>query len=613
MKILYKYTPWFVVLIYLILFSVLRSPEREWDRIINSDGKGYYAYLPAIFIYHDLQFKFTETYEYQYYPANKSVFKEYRQKSGDQVVNKYFPGLAIIWLPFFLFGHLMAWLEIFPRDGYSLPYQYAILLSAFWFLFLGAKWLMKLLLANGASEKQASLVTLLIAFGTNLIFYVIIEPTMTHVYSFALVTGFLYASTRFYREPERKWFMRGLLALLLLMLIRPTNGMLILVLPFVAGSFSGLKAGFRNLVNNRSMWLRGAIMALLLMSVPMVLWYIQTGHPFVYTYGEEKLNLFSPNFLQILFSTNRGWFVYTPIAVVALGGFVVLFQTDRFRFYSLLIFLAVFIYVVSCWWVWYYASKFGQRVFIDIYAMTGLLLLFMFIRIKGTIWSKILTVTASLLILLNLVQFWQHSQWIFPPYNISSEIYRDAFFTFTRKARVYVPDEAIAKVSNIQNDMETEKAPLWMNQKTRTKLEASSGNWSSLADRKLPYSVGPEITPDSLFTTKNRIIRVQAMVLSPRERPEATLVVDFQNDEKSLSYNQVLLEKFVPANEWTLVEAAVYFPVNFPNQGRVKVYFYNPSSIYDLFIDDLSVDFISLKEQPQYLKLEGILLPEQIK
>ena len=67
MKYLYKYTPGIVLLIYLVALVGFRSPDSPFDRAINGDGKGYYAYLPAIFIYKDLQFKFTEAADYQYY------------------------------------------------------------------------------------------------------------------------------------------------------------------------------------------------------------------------------------------------------------------------------------------------------------------------------------------------------------------------------------------------------------------------------------------------------------------------------------------------------------------------------------------------------------------
>ena len=66
MKYFYKHTPEIILLVYILFFLGFKAPEKSWDRVINSDGKGYYAYLPAIFIYHDLQFKFVEGYEAQY-------------------------------------------------------------------------------------------------------------------------------------------------------------------------------------------------------------------------------------------------------------------------------------------------------------------------------------------------------------------------------------------------------------------------------------------------------------------------------------------------------------------------------------------------------------------
>ena len=78
MRRFWKYTPGFILLMYIFFFLVLRHPAQNWDRVINSDGKGYYAYLPAIFIYNDLNFRFVEFYENKYYPPDRSVFKEFR-------------------------------------------------------------------------------------------------------------------------------------------------------------------------------------------------------------------------------------------------------------------------------------------------------------------------------------------------------------------------------------------------------------------------------------------------------------------------------------------------------------------------------------------------------
>jgi len=85
MKQVLKYTPEFILGCYILLFLFFKNPGVPWDRSINSDGKGYYAYLPAFFIYHDFTYKFIASYEEKYYPADRSVFKEFRiQKDGIQ-------------------------------------------------------------------------------------------------------------------------------------------------------------------------------------------------------------------------------------------------------------------------------------------------------------------------------------------------------------------------------------------------------------------------------------------------------------------------------------------------------------------------------------------------
>ncbi len=612
MKYLYKFTPELILLIYIGLFLGFKDIDQRWDRAINSDGKGYYAYLPAIFIYHDLQYKFVENYEWQYYPENRSVFKEFRQPAGNGVANKCFPGLAILWLPFFLIGHLLAWLEIFPRDGYSFPYQMMIAISALWFLWKGARWLQQLLVRTGSTEKIAAFVTLTVTLGTNLIFFTIVEGSMTHVYSFALITLFALTTWKMFHEYRSKWFVRALLIYTLIILIRPTNALIILLVPFMAGSVEALKITFKRVTGDRLALIRGAIQALILLSVPFILWYLQTGKPIVYTYGDEKMDFFRPHMFNILFSYNRGWFVYTPIAFISLFGFIGLYRRNRMQFVSLLGFLFLFTYVLSCWWIWYYASKCGQRTFIDLYVVVGLLIMFLYESLDKIAWKRVLSAMFVVLIGLNIFQFWQHTRWIYPPNTITSEIFRDSFFSLHQTARVYLPAESISGQKSFTNDMESDQGLLWMNPLTRNDTVFHGGKWSSKTNPKIPYSIGLEVKMDTFFTTQNRLVRIEAWVLSQKILPEASLVVDFQADGKSLSYNSFLIEKFVPADEWTKVEAAFYVPENMPDNGVAKIYFYNPSKHYNFYVDDLRIDFISLKDEPDFHKIEGILLPNQV-
>jgi hypothetical protein len=608
MKHLYRYAPEFILTCYILIFIFFKHPANSWERVINSDGKGYYAYLPAIFIYHDLDYKFIEYYEDKYYPPDKLVFKEFRIETKGGIVNKCFPGLAIIWLPFFLIAHLLSYFLGFETDGYSILYQYAIAFSALFFLWLGCRFLFNFLIRINATPKLAAFITLLIGLGTNLIFYTIIEGSMTHVYSFALVTLFLYSTFRLFNEENGKWFLLSVFLFSLIVLIRPFNGLMILLAPFLFYLSVSPGGSFLKIVLNIKNLLSGLAIMIIMFSIPLLLWYSHTGQWIVYSYGDEHFNFTDPHFFSILFSYNRGWFVYTPIAFLSMAGFAGLFKENRKSFFWLLGFLLIFTFISSCWWMWYYASKCGQRIFVDFLALVGILLLYLFRWIKEkNILRNGMTLLLFLLLGLNLVQFYQHSRWIFPSVDINRKIYWNAFFSLHPVARVNIPDEIIINRKTLFNDMEKNSG--WMNEGTISSALAFSSNHSSLITRSQPYSIGFATKLDSLFTTKNKVIRITAMVLSHGRNSGASMVADFGTPEKSLNYMAFFLEPFVRPGKWTKVETAFYVPGDLPDHINVKIYFFLPPGSVPLFIDDMTIDFLSLKDEKIYSRLDGVLVP----
>jgi len=94
------------------------------DNTIRSDGTGYYAYLPAIFIYNDLQFDFLDNKAL----VNDDGASRVKLDNG-KIVNKYACGLALLQLPFFLIAYLLSFLFGQPIDGYSHFFQYLFLLG----------------------------------------------------------------------------------------------------------------------------------------------------------------------------------------------------------------------------------------------------------------------------------------------------------------------------------------------------------------------------------------------------------------------------------------------------------------------------------------------------
>ena len=182
-KFTVKYTCEIILFIYLILFFWVKQPYEEWDRVIETDGKAYYGYLTAIFIYHDLDFNFVEYYEDKYYPSDRSVYKEFRVPYKGDVVNRGFPGLAVLFLPFFLIAHLLTLLFGFEPNGYYNIYQYTMGLATMFDHWKGCKFLIELLKKLSQNDVLDTFVVFKISVGTNIINYAIVEYTKAKIYN----------------------------------------------------------------------------------------------------------------------------------------------------------------------------------------------------------------------------------------------------------------------------------------------------------------------------------------------------------------------------------------------------------------------------------------------
>lgn len=276
-----------IMLLYAIVFLLVKSPGDPFDRLIINDGKGYYAYLPALFIYQDLEFGFVEYYESKYYPSDSdpSYFKEFRFGFRGETVNKTFAGIAVLMLPFFLLAHIIA-LPLGIADGYSIIYQYAIGFSAYFYLWLGLLVLRKFLSLFSDKPALVALILFAIAAGTNLVYYTVVEGTMPHVYLFFLVNLFLLLAYRAIHERQPVFYLGASVAFALILIIRPQNGFIILALPFLAGSHQTFTGAVKFLFRKKLLLLKSLLVAAAIVMLQVVLWYAQTGHLLVYSYGK---------------------------------------------------------------------------------------------------------------------------------------------------------------------------------------------------------------------------------------------------------------------------------------------------------------------------------------
>ena len=173
----------------------------NYRTVLQSDAKGYYAYLPAVFIYHDLQFGFFEQMDRgKYY--NPDLLYEYRILFNGVSVNKYYCGMAVAQAPFFLAAHTITKATGGDADGYSRLYIVFLHIGAIVHALLGLWVLDKLLRAYGVPERARAVTLIAMAFGTHLFYYILVAPGMSHVWSFLYCTLFLYLSHGYFRAPS---------------------------------------------------------------------------------------------------------------------------------------------------------------------------------------------------------------------------------------------------------------------------------------------------------------------------------------------------------------------------------------------------------------------------
>jgi hypothetical protein len=414
-----------LLLVSLWTVSNVKWSGNHWSYIVTSDGKGYYSYLPAIFIYHDPNFAYFDRIEKKYYDEHT----KYRFCSGTQegTVDKYFCGVALLQSPFFFAAHGLTLATSGEADGYSKLYMLFISLAGIFYLGIGLVCLRRFLRMHGASGGIASFITSLFFFGTNLFYYALIEPAMSHVYSFALVSLFLVYGKKWMDTDMLRYAVRSAVLLGLIIVVRPVNILIAGWLVIEAGSFSLFFGRLKSVFTSVKHLLLCSFLILFPFSLQLLYYYWATGHFFVDSYGEERFYFLRPELVNFLFSYKKGLFVYLPLTFISIGGIFAMARTDRFRAIAAVAFLLSTIYILSCWWMWYYGGSFGTRVMVEFLPVFALLLFYLFRGIRKPAITKSLAGLCILIAIFCQLQTWQYRYEIIHWADMTKEKYWDAF------------------------------------------------------------------------------------------------------------------------------------------------------------------------------------------
>ena len=327
--------------------------------MIWSDTEGYYLYLPALFIHGGFEgFQAQTKKQFPVYPGTNKRF------------TKYHYGVALMQSPFFFAAHGLAKLKGQVADGYSAYYRGGIQLAALLYGFLG------LLLLRRVLERHFQPVTVMITiiglyFGTNLFHYMVQEPGMSHIYSFFLFALFLYYTPRFWEQPSARLFAGMGLLLGLIVLIRPTNIVLLLyLLLYGLRSWAGAQERWQFIRQHFRALLWAPAASFLVFLPQFAYWYHLSGHWLMYSYGNEGFIYWrNPQFYKVLFDIKNGWLLFSPMAGLALLGCALGSWKNRYDIAAITLILLISLYVFSSWWCWWFGGALGQRSLVEFYTL----------------------------------------------------------------------------------------------------------------------------------------------------------------------------------------------------------------------------------------------------
>ncbi|MAE07199.1 MAG: hypothetical protein CL661_00380 [Bacteroidetes bacterium] len=419
-----------IVLIISLCIIIFRTGlYKDTDKVFVNDVLSYYGYLPITFIHSDFT---AVTIDLK---ANPKIWT-HPTTTGKRAL-KYSMGMAILYSPFFFVSHFYSHMFGLDTSGFSIPYQFALLISSLIYLSIGLLFLRKLLLIY-FDQITVSITLIVIVFGTNLLQYVTYRAPVSHAYSFALYSVFIYFTLMWHRKPN---FKRSIILGVLLgviTLIRPSNIVIILFFIFY-NIFSVTDAK-----NKAIFFLKEYKQLLIFLLFSIIIWIPQilywksvSGNYLYYSYLDEGFFFSNPQIYRGLFSYRNGWLTYTPVIVFALVGIFMLIKRHQEFFIPILMFTIINAYIILSWWCWWYVG-YGNRAFIESYALLSIpLATFLSWVFDKKVLKIIIVPIIAFLVFLNSFMVWQFNNGMGHYDSMTKEAYWKYFLNVNRTDRIW--------------------------------------------------------------------------------------------------------------------------------------------------------------------------------
>src|SRR5438552_5008055 len=336
---------WLLAVIVVITLFIAGS----WRPVLRGDGVNYFVYLHALSVDHNINFTSGYAEAVQSGIPNDPSMVSLRSRNTGKLINLEPVGSSLLSLPFYL-----AALAIRPsgEPQYQPPFTTAFLLASLFYGLLGLALAYRAARKLQVSAQAAALGVAGAALGTGFLFYLLYEPSYSHTFSAFTSSLFLllWWSTR-ERRSAWGWIGLGLL------------GGLMGTVRYQDAAFVAIPLLLdRGAISRRVLLVPGALAGL----GPQLAinWSVSTQ------LGPElppalTFDFWNGHYAEVLFSSQAGLLVWTPITVAAAVGLLYL-RDRRLLVAAFLLIFGVDLILQGGNWAWLGGYTFGMRRFLNL-------------------------------------------------------------------------------------------------------------------------------------------------------------------------------------------------------------------------------------------------------
>lgn len=563
-------------------------------------------HLPAKYIYNDVALK-TDWYKEinEKYDVTPTYFQIAKSKHGGDIM-RFYKGMSYIWTPAFFTAHLYAKSAGYPADGFSAPYQWALIIFGGLWCIIGFIATRKILL-RFFDEKVTTLSLVVLLLGTNLLYFVSWGNDVPHAYMFTLFALAILYTLKWYEKPVFKNAVIMGIIMGLILSIRPSD-ILIAIIP-IWYIFLYVSQGNGNFFHLRydllkkilpQVALAAFIAALFLL--PQILYYKKFGGEYflnIYSEAGASFDFFNPKFAHVLFSFRKGWFIYSPLSLIGIAGLIFTYKKLREYFWPAVIYLVLFTYVIAAF---NSLVSYGWRAFIESYAVliipTGYCVQYISkqkIIVKTVVWLFI-----GLLTILNLHQTWQVKWAIID----GSRMTKDYYFRILGKNSVTEDDRKLMLIERSMTAIDIMPSNIKFNNRI---LHQNSFDDVIISDSSAPKPYSGtgvfELNKDAIYAPDFRIaykrltdeyycyVKSSVMVYSDEPYKEDVLIVitTLNNEGNHIKYRASGKpeKEFIPG-QWNKLSLIYQTPEIFTGKEIIHTYVYYMGK-EKVWIDDFEV------------------------